>query len=467
VIGTRVSMVVLNAVTHDRRVIREASTLASAGCDVTVFGTTDIAGLLPTEEQHPDGFRIVRVPIPPRPKLWSSRRRDYSDAWTTLRTGPWTAARAARALRSAPWWAAKSTIAAGPYALHVASAGTASWLLNSQSRWRQWRRAVLAAVPASDVFHGHDLTGLGVAVAARKRHGGKVIYDSHDLFIEAGANATRPGPVRRILAEIERHWYRQADLLITVNRGIADELVKRYGPKPLAVVHNCVPAWRPEHRPTIGPLRQTLGLGPSTPIVLYHGGFTANRGLGMLARSMLEPGLEDARLVFLGYGPMEDELRRLAAQPAFDGRVHVIAAVPPSELDRYIADADVAAMVNQPAGLNEILSTPNKLFESIAAGVPIVTSDFPMRREIVMNNEGGPLGAVCDPQKSDSIGSALRSIIRLGPEEKAALRERCRRAAEQRWNWEREASVFVDAYSDLLSTGLLGQRAEPGIARPE
>jgi glycosyltransferase involved in cell wall biosynthesis len=326
---------------------------------------------------------------------------------------------------------------------------------------------VVAAVQPSDVFHGHDLTGLGVAVAARKRYGGKVIYDSHDLFVEAGANATRPGPVRRILAGIERHWYRQADLVITVNRGIADELVKRYGPKPVAVVHNCVPAWRPEDLPGTGPLRQALGLAPTTPIVLYHGGFTANRGLGILARSMLEPGLEDARLVFLGYGPMEEELKRLAAQPAYEGRIHVMSAVLPSELDRYVADADVSAMVNQPAGLNEVLSTPNKLFESIAAGVPIVTSDFPMRREIVMYNEDGPLGAVCDPQRSDSIGAAIRSIIALRTEERAALRERCLRAAERRWNWEQEASVLGAAYGRLLAdTGTVRMGEHGGVGAP-
>jgi glycosyltransferase involved in cell wall biosynthesis len=54
-------------------------------------------------------------------------------------------------------------------------------------------------------------------------------------------------------------------------------------------------------------------------------------------------------------------------------------------------------MTNQPAGMNEVLSTPNKLFESIAAGVPVVTSDFPERRAIVLNPALGPLGAVCDP----------------------------------------------------------------------
>jgi glycosyltransferase involved in cell wall biosynthesis len=268
-----------------------------------------------------------------------------------------------------------------------------------------------------------------------------------------------------VLTELERRWYQRADLVVTVNQGLADELLRRYGRKPIAVVHNCVlvSEWAPDR--TAGPLRRAIGIDADTPLVLYHGGFTANRGLGVLINAMRQPGLESAHLALLGYGPMEEELRRVAGGSASGGRVHVLPAVPPTELDRYVADADIAAMVNQPVSKNEILSTPNKLFESIAAGVPIVTSDFPMRRAIVLDNEDGPLGAVCDPERPQSVAAAIRELLGLPEGELRAMRARCRTAAVRRWNWSREASTLESAYDDLLTVRVSKRAAESGAAR--
>jgi glycosyltransferase involved in cell wall biosynthesis len=444
--GLRVVMFVLNQVKHDRRVLREAASLVEAGCQVTIFGVTGSDSSVVDDEQHPSGFRIVRVPVPARSRLWSSRRADFVDAWDGARDGRWTARRLGGAAAATPWWLAKSVVAAASYAMHLGTGGNATFLLNSRLHWRRWRRAVLEHAPRADVFHGHDMAGLHLAVAAQRRFGGRVVYDSHDLFVEAGRNASRPPAVKRMLAADEGRLYRQADLVITVNRGLADELHRRYGEKPIAVVHNCVPAWRPPARRGRGPLRRALGLKVTTPLVLYHGGFTPNRGLDVLIAAMSQPGLERVHLALLGYGPLEAEVRALAGDARTRGQAHVLSAVPPDELDGYVADADVAAMVNQPTSLNEVLSTPNKLFESIAAGVPIVTSDFPMRREIVVDNPEGPLGAACDPQSPASVAEAIRSIIDLPAADAAALRARCRQAAARRWNWELEAETLVAAY---------------------
>ena len=103
----------------------------------------------------------------------------------------------------------------------------------------------------------------------------------------------------------------------------------------------------------------------------------------------------------------------------------------------------------QPWPPNHVLSTPNKLFESLAAGVPVVSSDFPARRRILMDDPDGPLGAVCDPTDPDAIATAIRSIIELGPAARAELGRRCLRAARDRWNWETESARLVKLYASL------------------
>ena len=99
-----------------------------------------------------------------------------------------------------------------------------------------------------------------------------------------------------------------------------------------------------------------------------------------------------------------------------------------------------------------MLSTPNKLFESIAAGIPIVTSDFPMRRRIVLEDPIGPLGAVCDPTNPASIAEAIRGLLEAPATERAQMHERCLRAARERWNWEREAASLLAGYRMLLES---------------
>ena len=96
-------------------------------------------------------------------------------------------------------------------------------------------------------------------------------------------------------------------------------------------------------------------------------------------------------------------------------------------------------------------STPNKIFECLAAGTPVVARDFPTLRRIIVDYPGGPLAAVCDPSDVQAIAASIRSLMRLTPDEMAALRERCRLAVEERWNWGREAQALLAIYTKILS----------------
>jgi glycosyltransferase involved in cell wall biosynthesis len=199
-------------------------------------------------------------------------------------------------------------------------------------------------------------------------------------------------------------------------------------------------------------IRAANGIPAEARIALYHGGFSVHRGLEQLADAILEPGLETTQAVFLGYGSQRAMLDRMAADPRFGGRLHVLAAVPPSELLPWVASADVAVMPIQPSTLNHRLSTPNKLFEALAAGVPVVVSDFEEMHEIVLNDPAGPLGTVCQPTDVADVARAIRQVLELPPDEAAALRDRCLRAAHERWSWESEIVGLIDLYRDLSDT---------------
>jgi len=241
-----------------------------------------------------------------------------------------------------------------------------------------------------------------------------------------------------------------AAAVVTVGDEIADVLRGCLGVGRVVAVYNCPPRWDPPSAPEQR-IHRAIGLPLDTPIVLCHGGFQANRGIEQTAAAMLEPGLEQAHLVFLGYRAAF--LDSILADPRLRDRAHHLPAVPPADVTAWVAGADVDVMAIIPVDINSRLSTPNKLFESIAAGTPVVSSDLPARRSIVIDRPDGPLGALCDPTDQVSIAAAIRSILELDVVARNDLRARVLRAAHERWNWETESERLLGLYAELAASG--------------
>jgi len=494
-------MFVYNTVWRDRRVLKEASSLAAHGWSVTVIGLSLASDRRPLHEVTADGVVIRRVPLSLAPPPWRRKRaliqldhrlkvssaramarwrerrarlrrriarlgerralpryiRRWPDGDAPRRLASRLNRRMEDFLRHTLGVARRAPAAAGEAGLLVWLAlyagidrltrGEIDWLLNATDRWERFAREAAKLAPVADVYHGHDLSGIGAAVRVRDQHGrGSVVYDAHELYVEAGSLASRSGALKRVLRGREAAAYRRADAVITVNEGLAGELESRYGAHHIALVHNCVSVHDSDGRDR---LREALGLPRTARIALYQGALTEVRGLRQLLAAFQLPTMAADHLAFMGFGPMLDEVRGWAA--AFP-RVHVLPAVPPDELEAWVSTADVSLMVNQPAGRNELLSTPNKLFESLAAGVPVITSDFPERRAIVLDPVLGPLGKVCDPTDPASIASAVRSVLEATRAESDAMRERCRRAAAGRWSWANQEATLLSVY-DAITRG--------------
>jgi glycosyltransferase involved in cell wall biosynthesis len=291
----------------------------------------------------------------------------------------------------------------------------------------------------ADVVVAHDLPLLPAAVAVAKAHGAKLVYDSHELYCEQGFTPR----VHRMWSKIERAHIGQCDAIITVNRSIAGELERRYGAAPVHVVQNAERGDGPA--PEKGRLlHEAFGLPSSAAVVLFQGGLLPGRHLEALVDAMALVRAPSAHLVFLGDGPMVKKLRRRAERAGVGKRIHFHGAVPQHELLRFTASADLGLIPYQATCLNNLYCTPNKLFEYIAAGVPIVASDLPELRRVIGDNG---IGLIIDAGSPETFARAIDLLI-PDPGKLQDLRERVL-AVSRRLNWEQESKVLLQVFDGL------------------
>ena len=308
---------------------------------------------------------------------------------------------------------------------------------------RSHRRRGIEAAPAADVYHGMAYMGISVALGLGRRHRARVIYDSRDIYMVAANLARLRGPIKAVLARMERGWARAADRVFTVNQPYAEQLAQRFGVEMPVIVMNCSYRFSP---PTPAPRRfhEQLGLDPSTKVILYQGGFSRGRGVEQLIEAIHQ--VPNAVLVVMGYGALEADFRAAAAAEENRGKVHVLPAVPPTELLDWVASADVVGVLFQHDTLNNYLSTPNKFLEAMAAGVPTVCSDHPGMGPIA---RATGCGVAVDPADIDAIAAAIRTIVDAPPDEHEQRSARALVAAHDIYIWETQVQRLLEEYTRL------------------
>jgi glycosyltransferase involved in cell wall biosynthesis len=424
------------------RVDRLARTFAGRGHEVTVVAAWREG--LPYTERHAGGYRIVRLEAHAIDGLpLSGLARGARAVFRRMAARRGTDRAVTRATAPTAVDAGSLRFGRAPRSLPArVAARLRRWLavpLTQRSLGRAARRHDLPA----DIYHGMTFSRLGLAGELARRHGGRLVYDAGDIYLETTAYVGLHPLLRAWLARLERQGARRADRVVTVNDAYARLLAERLGvPSPL-VIMNCPPATE-RSRPPARRFHDQLGLPADRRVVLYHGGFSRERGIEELIAAIgAVPG---AVLVLMGYGLLEDEIRAAADRPELSGRVFVVPAVPPSELLDWVAAADVVAMPIQPTTLNHRFTTPNKLFEAMTVGVPVVVSDLPGMATIV--RETG-CGLLCDPTDPGDIAAAIREILDAPPERRRGWSEAGLAAARGRYNWERQVEALIAEYGRI------------------
>lgn len=400
---------------HDSRVLQEARTLGGAGYEVLVVASH----MAPTTAESSGRVRVLTVNRGPRSGwlLWGIIER------TRAKVGR-TSSRPQRAVGQVAILAALATY------------GSLAW-------WRYLLRALRAAASErADLYVAHDLETLPVAVAAKMMSGGQLLYDSHELYTELPR--VRRAPLsRRRWSAIERALIGRADRVMTVSETLARLLHDRYGIALPCVLLN-VPHEEPITDATAPDLRAELGISHRIPIILHLGYLQPDRGLEQLISTM--PSCPETILVLMGEGQMSyvSSLKELVQRLQLSSRVRFVPLVAPEHVIANSKSADVGVVLAQPASLSYYGSLPNKLFQYLAAGLPVVASHFPELNQIV---SGYDVGVTCDPSDPRAIADAIHQVIR-DPVRHEQLRSNALATAET-FNWATESAKLLEVVGSL------------------
>lgn len=369
----------------DRRVVAQAQSLIRAGHAVTLLALSFDAEA--HSETTPEGIRLVRIAlsriVPENPTYLAYNRRQHglSRALTALCN---------RLHRFGPVFHGGFTLASRFNWTWYRAGLLARYRNRHLSDPLPFRSAFVEAGEGlrADLVQVHDLPALAAGVELARCWQVPLVYDAHELYPEQRAFSA---PQRRICAQAEASLIRYADLVFAVNLSIAEEMARRYKIPTPRVLLNAIdppPGFDPRQRRDL--LREKLGLAAERRILLFQGGFAPNRNLEKLVEAMRYLTVADLDLVMMGFGDFGEGLKRQAEQLGLLGkRIHFLPAVPQSELLQHSASADLGIIPYPHVDLNSYYCTPNKLFEFIQAGLPILANDSPELNRFVRDTGFG------------------------------------------------------------------------------
>jgi len=246
----------------------------------------------------------------------------------------------------------------------------------------------------ADIFLSNDLDTLLANYLASRIRNKPLVYDSHELFIEVPELVDRP-KVQKIWLAIEKRILPKLKNAYTVCDSIADYYKKKYGVE-MEVVRNI---------PICGETKFKNKKSEKN-ILIYQGALNKARGIETMISAMQF--VENAELWIVGSGDIEQQLRQLLENLAIKDKVKFYGRIKPEDLTEITNQATLGFSLEQNIGLNYYYALPNKIFDYINAGVPVLCSNFPEMERIVKTYD---IGETIEPSNEKELAKMINQIL--------------------------------------------------------
>lgn len=295
-----------------------------------------------------------------------------------------------------------------------------------------------------DAVHCHDLDTLPLGFLAGRLKRKSVVYDSHESFPDMLDGSVNP-LVKRAIVHLENFLIRRVDLLITVGEKLRAHFEER-GARHTTVVGN----WKrlDEFSKTSAQsleVRRRLGIPAEAMVVVCITNLLRDRKIEELLQAVERSG-DDVYAIIGGSGALESTVREWTARCP---RIRYVGFVSGGQIPDYTCASDIVYYGFDPQNPNARFSAPNKLFEALAAGKPLITGDFGEIADVVRR---GGCGLVLREYHADRVLDALNTLRDRGL--RAELGGNSRMYGSEVMNWEKGEETLYRDYSKLLPNAL-------------
>ncbi len=289
----------------------------------------------------------------------------------------------------------------------------------------------------TNILLANDLDTLPANYLASKIRRPVLVYDTHEFFTEMAELYNRSS-VKKIWQRIENYLFPKVKYILTVNNSIALLYYKKYG-KELTVVRN-IPAVSENETSTY-----VFKYPADKKMLLVQGaGLNPNRGLEELVQAI--PLIDETFiLVIAGRGLLIDDLKKQAGT-LLNSRIFFTGLLAPAQLQQLTKKAWCGFSLDKPLNINQQCSLPNKLFDYIAAGIPVITSNITEVAAIVNEYQ---VGKVIDTVSPKAIANAVKSLsISIGQYHQFKNNTT---VAAKTLNWNNEKKILQNFFTNIAA----------------
>ncbi|MGE9746021.1 glycosyltransferase [Bdellovibrio bacteriovorus] len=283
-----------------------------------------------------------------------------------------------------------------------------------------------------ECINPHSLPVLPLAALVKTLKGCKLVYDTHELETET---ITCRGAKRTLFKLTEKVFIRSSDAICVVNKSIADWYAKTYNIPTPYVVKN-VPHLQKHNIKRKNILRELFSIPEDATVFLYQGLLSEGRGLHLTLEAFKGKGSQ--HIVFMGYGELTSTIQKAAKDYS---NIHYKSAVSPELIPEITPSADAGLSLIEDKCLSYFYSLPNKVYEYLNSGVPVIASAFPEMSKFVNENAAG---WTITPSKEE-LSNLLDKLSKSALEQKrAAILNR-----EPAFGWHHEEQQLLAMYKML------------------
>ena len=286
-----------------------------------------------------------------------------------------------------------------------------------------------------DIIVANDLDTLLGSYLASKLKSKKLVYDSHEYFTEVPELVNRKFP-KKVWKYLEKKILPKIKYAYTVSESIAKTYFKLYGVE-MQVVRNV---------PYLNKISQEKEIQKSnSKTILYQGSLNVGRGLEQMIDAM--EFIDNAKFIIIGDGDITNQLKERIQSKKLENKIELRGRIPFEDLINETSKADLGIALEENLGLNYYYALPNKLFDYIQAGVPVLVSPFPEMQKIVNEYD---IGTVYDHKTPQALADKINEIFDL-ENRYQKWKDNTVKAAKELC-WENEEKILINIYSLSVSS---------------